>query len=79
MMSPHVLLYCFVPILVFESAFATDTHIFGRQKWQIFSLAGPGVLLSSVLTGGFSKWFFADYDWSWPACLMSNGRAGDAF
>ena len=54
-MSPHVLLYCFVPILVFESAFMTDTHIFSRQKWQIMTLAGPGVLVASILTGAFTK------------------------
>ncbi|KAH8068026.1 potassium:proton antiporter [Aureococcus anophagefferens] len=40
-MTPQVILYCFVPILVFESAFMTDTHIFSRQKWQILTLAGP--------------------------------------
>ncbi|KAK7254735.1 hypothetical protein SO694_00130056 [Aureococcus anophagefferens] len=36
-----VILYCFVPILVFESA-SRRTRI-GRQKWQILTLAGPGV------------------------------------
>ena len=69
-MSPHVLLYCFVPILVFESAFMTDTHIFSRQKWQILTLAGPGVVVASIMTGAFVKYTFVDYDWDWPTVLM---------
>ena len=69
-MTPQVILYCFVPILVFESAFMTDTHIFSRQKWQILTLAGPGVLVASILTGGFVKAVFTDYGWDWPTVLM---------
>ncbi|KAJ8610285.1 hypothetical protein CTAYLR_009068 [Chrysophaeum taylorii] len=68
--DPHVLLYAFLPILIFESAFSTDTHIFSQMKWQILTLAAPGVLVSSVLTGVFVKYGFQHYDWHWPTCLM---------
>ena len=68
--SPMVLLYTFIPILVFESAFMTDTHIFLRMKWQILTLAAPGVLLASVLTGSFIFVAFERYDWNFPVCLM---------
>jgi len=69
-LDPSVLLYCFIPILVFESAFMTDTHIFARQKWQILTLAGPGVLVSTLLTATFCKYVFYAYGWSWPVCLL---------
>lgn len=69
-MSPHVIMWVFLPILVFESAFSTDTHIFSQMKWQIMTLAGPGVLVSSVLTGAFVKVAFQAYHWKWPTCFM---------
>ena len=50
-MSPTVILYAFIPILVFESAFMTDTHIFSRIKMQILTLAGPGVLRARAAYG----------------------------
>ncbi|KAJ8598096.1 hypothetical protein CTAYLR_005573 [Chrysophaeum taylorii] len=69
-MSPEVLLYTFIPILVFESAFMIDTHIFSRIATQILTLAGPGVLVASILTAVFVRFAFVAYNWSWPTCLM---------
>lgn len=70
-MSPTVLLYTFIPILVFESAFMTDTHIFLRSKWQIFALAVPGVAGGAALTAAFAYYAFQQhYSWTWPECLM---------
>lgn len=40
------------------------------MKWQILTLAAPGVLVSSVLTGTFVRYGFQNYDWEWPVCLM---------
>ena len=72
-MDPEVLLFAFIPLLVFESAFMSDTHIFGRILWQILTLAGPGVLLASILTATVARFAFTNYDWSWPTCLMFGG------
>uniref|UniRef100_A0A7S3JZM7 Cation/H+ exchanger transmembrane domain-containing protein n=1 Tax=Aureoumbra lagunensis TaxID=44058 RepID=A0A7S3JZM7_9STRA len=69
-MSPTVLLYTIIPILVFESALKMDTHIFARIRTQILSLAGPGVLVATVLTAIFTKYVFVAYEWDWPTCLM---------
>ncbi|KAJ8598440.1 hypothetical protein CTAYLR_006856 [Chrysophaeum taylorii] len=68
--APETLLWAIIPILVFESAFNTETHIFAKLKWQILTLAGPGVIVASILTAAFVKVTFVEYDWDWPTCLM---------
>jgi len=72
-MDPEVLLFAFIPLLVFESAFMSDTHIFSRVIPQVLTLAGPGVLLASILTATFARFAFPAYGWSWPTCLMFGG------
>ena len=67
--DPHVLLFCFLPVLIFESAFSTDYHIFSREASQVLTLAIPGVILSSVMTAGIAYGIFP-YGWSWNACMM---------
>lgn len=49
--DPHVMLSLFLPALLFESAFVMDYHIFWKQFYSIFLLAGPGILLATTLTG----------------------------
>lgn len=34
-MNPEIILYALLPILIFESAFFTDVHIFLTQLWQV--------------------------------------------
>jgi NhaP-type Na+/H+ or K+/H+ antiporter len=50
-MDPHLMLHIFLPPLVFESAASIEWHLFTKAKWYIISLAGPGLLLASGLTG----------------------------
>ena len=38
-MDPHLLLYVFLPPLIFSSAFDTDFHIFRRAFFQILVIA----------------------------------------
>lgn len=49
--DPHLLLHVFLPPLVFESAASIEWHLFSQAKVYICCLAGPGLLLSSSLTG----------------------------
>lgn len=49
--DPHLLIHVFLPPLVFESAASMEWHLFMRTKWYIMSLAGPGLLLASIMTG----------------------------
>jgi|MDTB01.1.fsa_nt_gb NhaP-type Na+/H+ or K+/H+ antiporter len=48
--NPHLVLFAFLPILIFESAFAANWYIFQHQIGQILLLAVPGVLLCTSLT-----------------------------
>jgi NhaP-type Na+/H+ or K+/H+ antiporter len=65
--NPNVIVGVFLPILLFESAFSVDFHIFRRSLGQILLLAVPGVLMSSALFGGFAVFFFS---WEWPTAMM---------
>ena len=47
--SPEGLLMIFLPVLIFESAFNADWHIFRRQISQILILSFPCVVCGSVL------------------------------
>jgi len=67
--DPHLILYLFLPALVFESAFAMDTHLFKRMFMQICLLAIPGLIVSTIITAAFSLWMFP-WQWSWPIALM---------
>lgn len=37
-MNPEIIFYALLPILIFESAFFTDVHIFLREMWQVMVL-----------------------------------------
>lgn len=50
-MDPHLMLHIFLPPLVFESAASLEWNLFTKAKWYILSLAGPGLLLASGMTG----------------------------
>ena len=69
-MNPHLILYVFLPALIFESAFSTDFHIFNKSLSQVSLLAGPGVLLGLLLTAGLCSGLLASYGWDWPTLLM---------
>lgn len=42
-MHPHIILYVFIPVLLFESAFNMDWYVFKNCIINILVLAGPGV------------------------------------
>lgn len=48
--DPHLLLYIFLPILIFEAAFAMDFHTFKKTAANSVILAVPGILVALVLT-----------------------------
>ncbi|KAG5183566.1 Sodium/hydrogen exchanger family-domain-containing protein [Tribonema minus] len=62
--DPEVLLLVFIPVLIFESAFNTDVHVFQREFWQVVTLAGPGTVIASVFTALILQ-FWLPYGWSW--------------
>lgn len=50
-LSPDVILFVFLPILVFESAFNLDVRLLFKNLTPVLFLAVPGLLLSTALTG----------------------------
>eukprot|EP00941_MAST-03F_sp_MAST-3F-sp1_P002081 g2081.t1 len=70
--DPHFILYAFLPALLYASAHRVDFHIFHHVLWQVLALAGPGVLLATVMTATFARYCFdamGDYEWSWDVSL----------
>eukprot|EP01059_Diplonema_ambulator_P004647 TRINITY_DN1435_c0_g6_i1.p1 TRINITY_DN1435_c0_g6~~TRINITY_DN1435_c0_g6_i1.p1 ORF type:complete len:1546 (+),score=577.91 TRINITY_DN1435_c0_g6_i1:43-4680(+) len=68
--NPHLLFYIFLPVLIFESAFAVDWFVFKTVIWHCILLAGPGICVASFLTAVVAKYVFTAYDWSWEATLL---------
>jgi len=67
--DPHLILFLFLPPLIFESAFSLEVHLFRRIFTQIALLAVPGLIVATLLTAALAKWLFP-WDWSWALCLM---------
>lgn len=67
--DPHLILWLFLPPLIFESAFALEVHLFRRIFSQIALLAVPGLIVATTLTAILVKYVFP-WDWSWPLCFM---------
>ena len=58
--DPHVLLYSFLPVLLFGDAMALNMHVLYQKIWQTLLLAGPGMLLGALAMGVVAKasgWF----------------------
>ncbi len=51
-LDPHLVLYVFLPILIFEAAYALDVHVFKKSFWNAFYMAGPGIVTATMMTGG---------------------------
>ncbi len=68
-MDPHLILFVFLPILIFESAYSMEVHLFRRLFGQICLLAVPGMVIASLLTAVLIQFAFP-FEWSWPLALM---------
>jgi monovalent cation:H+ antiporter, CPA1 family len=51
-LSPGVVLYLFLPTLVFPAAVQLDLRLVRQNLSPILLLAGPGVILSTAIVGG---------------------------
>ena len=50
-LTPELVLFVFIPTLIFESAFNLDVRQVSRNIWAILVLAIPGLLLSTAIIG----------------------------
>ncbi|MCD4832234.1 MAG: cation:proton antiporter [Bacteroidales bacterium] len=72
--DPHLILYIFLPTLIFEAAFAMDVHTFKKTSANAFILAVPGIIVAIVLTAsivvGIKMAGIGLNKWSWAMALL---------
>ncbi len=72
--DPHLILFVFLPTLVFEAAFAMDIHTFKKTAVNATILAIPGIIIALFLTGaliiGLKYAGIGFAGWSWSIALM---------
>ncbi len=51
-LSPDLILFVFLPTLIFESAFNLDSRMLAKNLAPVLMLAAPGLLLSTAIVGG---------------------------
>ena len=52
--DPHLLLYAFLPILLFGDAMSVNTHLLWQKLPHVLILAGPGVVLGTFALAAFA-------------------------
>lgn len=60
-LTPDLILFVFIPTLIFESAFNLDARQVGRNILPILTLAVPGLILSTAIIGVF-MWLVTPFD-----------------
>lgn len=72
--DPHLILYIFLPTLIFEAAFAMHVHTFKKSFTNAFILAVPGIVVALLLTAAFAmllKYLNIGLGmWTWPIAFM---------
>lgn len=72
--DPHVILYVFLPTLIFEAAFAMDVHTFKKSVTNSAILAVPGILIALSITGalaiGIKNTGLGLSGWDWQIALI---------
>ncbi len=72
--DPHLLLFIFLPILIFEAAFAMDLHTFKKTSVNSTLLAVPGVLINLFTTAfmlmAIQYLGYGLHEWTWILTLM---------
>jgi NhaP-type Na+/H+ or K+/H+ antiporter len=73
-------LLIYIPCLVFDSSYHINWHTFRREFWQIIILAGPGIVVSAILTAVtilYILGYEGIFDWSSAMMLGSVLAATD--
>ncbi len=71
-MDPHLLLFVFLPALLFGDSMGLNWHLVKRCFWQCMTLAIVGTVIGTTLTALCAKFIgpLFGYEWSWPLCFM---------
>ena len=72
--NPDLILYLFLPILIFDAAYELNLHIFRKTLANATLLAVPGLVICMFLTAallmGIGTVFPAYSSWTWTCALM---------
>lgn len=72
--NPDLILYLFLPILIFDAAYELNLHIFRKTLANTTLLAVPGLVICMFLTAallmGIGTVFPAYSSWTWTCALM---------
>jgi len=72
--APEIILYVFLPTLIFEAAFDLDVHTFKKSFWNAFLMAVPGIavaiLLTALLVLGIQEMGIGFGNWDWKIAAM---------
>lgn len=72
--DPHAILFIFLPILIFEAAYAMDLHTFKKTAANSVILAVPGIVIALLLSGGLAILLkvmgVGLLSWEWNIALM---------
>lgn len=66
-LSPDVIIYFFLPVLLFESALNTDATALREHLTPVLLLSTIGMGTMATITGAVLHWGLA---WSWPLALL---------
>ena len=66
--EPEMILYIFLPVLLFGEAMSLKWHTAKGGFWQSFLLAGPGVVIGVYAMSWFV--YYLDFGWSWNLCML---------
>jgi len=72
--DPHLILYLFLPTLIFEAAYALHVHTFKKSLGNALILAVPGIMVAIVITAAIGMAITYSGiglgSWTWPVALM---------
>lgn len=72
--DPHLILYVFLPTLIFEAAFAMDVHTFRKSFGNAFMMAVPGLIIALFLTASLmiaiKSTNLGLHQWNWKLALL---------
>ena len=64
-MDPHLILFIFIPVLLFEEGFNCDWYVFKKSFTNIMILAIPGILWGIVILAFILKVILGYSELSW--------------
>lgn len=67
---PKIILFVFLPVLIYESAFAMKAHVFYKSSLSIMILAFPGMVMCTFIIAFVCHQFFYAYKWSFTVSSL---------